>query len=107
MEQRLGQRLEAADPHLGRREGVHPGHEADALRRGVGFEHRLPNGIRRGEHRLHDDADRNVGRGVESRGDLAAMFGDRAERLFAIQMLAAGQQPNLELLQVNLAHGNR
>ena len=39
LQQRLGQHFEAADPHLGRGEGVAPGDHADDVRVGGGFGH--------------------------------------------------------------------
>ena len=55
VQQRLAQRVQPADPHLGRRERVHPGDDADAVRVGVRLQHDPPDRAGVGEHRLADD----------------------------------------------------
>ena len=58
VQQRLAERLEPADPHLRRREGVHPRDHADAAVVVAGVEAGPADGVGGGQDRLEDDADR-------------------------------------------------
>ncbi|CAB4917609.1 unannotated protein [freshwater metagenome] len=49
------ERVQACDPHLGRRESVHPGDDADAVLGGVGLAHAPQDRGRVEQHRLPDD----------------------------------------------------
>jgi hypothetical protein len=96
VQQRLAQRVQAGDPHLGRGERVHPGDHAQAGRVGVGLQHGLADGARVGEHRLADDLGAQAGVGEQAL-DLGGLGGHLVERLRAVEVLAAGQEPYLGL----------
>jgi hypothetical protein len=51
MQQRRLQRIQASDPHLRRRERVHPRDDTEAVQVSVGFQHHPVNGFRVGQHR--------------------------------------------------------
>ncbi len=102
MRDRFAELLEAVDPHLRRREGVAPGDEADASGGVVRGLAKFRHGVRRNHHRLENDFDRNRGRGVERLGDFLRMFGDGLERFRPVKMLAAGDEPDFVLLEVDV-----
>ena len=85
---------EAADPHFGGREGVHPKDQARALRRVVGVHAELPDFVGRFEHGLEDQRERQTPGGVERFHDFLGVFGDLPEDLRAVKVLAAGDEPN-------------
>src|SRR5699024_12474362 len=58
-----------------------------------------------GEHRLPDDLHGDVRGGFERLGAGAGLRGDLAERLRAVQALAAGQAPDLAGLE-GVVHGS-
>ena len=58
VEQRLVERAEPGDPHLGRAEGVHPGDDPDHRVTVVRRQHDPADLVRLGEHRLPHDLDR-------------------------------------------------
>ena len=101
MRHRFAQRLEAVDPHLGRRERMAPGDEADAVFGVVGLLAKRSDVIRRGHHRFEDDLDRNGGRGIERLGDFLRMFRDGLEGFGAVEMLTASDEPDFKLFQIN------
>ena len=71
---------QAGDPHLGRREGVHPGDDADAVSARVGFaQHRLmPSGVvTTGLTTMRTGIAADV---VEARGDRRGVLRDLRER---------------------------
>jgi hypothetical protein len=82
---------------LGGRERVHPRDHADALRVGVGLQHRPPDRRRLGEHRQADDLGGQAARGREHALDLRGLLGDLFEGLRPVQVLAAGEKPDLLL----------
>ena len=95
----LRQRLQPGDPHPGRREGVHPEDHPDAGLGGVGLEQGPGDLSDDGDHRPghHPDRDR---RGALERGrDHAGVRRDLAQGRLAVQLLAAGDEPDLELAQ--------
>ena len=94
MEQGFAQRLQAADPHLRGREGVHPGDHADAFVGRGGVEAGAPDGVGRGQHGPPDQADAE--RRAERLRDLARLVLDLAQRLLPVQRLAAGEEPDLD-----------
>ena len=95
VEERLAQGVEAVDPHLGRRERVHPADQADARVIGVGVEHHPADRVGRGQDGLPHDADREVRVSCQRLGHLARLIGDLLERLLAVEALASGEEPDL------------
>ena len=102
VDQRLAQVAEAGDPHLGRRERVHPGDDADAVGRAVGLAQDRGDAVRRRDDRLGDDRDRDLGRLVEARGDRPSVLADALQDRLAVQVLAARHEPRLELSQTGV-----
>ena len=98
MQQRLAERLEAADPSLRRGERVHPRNDADAPRIRRRVDARLADRLSAGQYRFPDDGHRDDTRPVEARRDLLRLRGDLTKRLLAVQLLAPGQEPQLGLL---------
>ena len=97
VEQRLVEGAEPGDPHLGRAEGVHPGDDADHGVTVVRRQHDPPDLVRLGEHRLPHDPDGN-GRGrLERARDLRGLPGNLLKRLRTVEVLASGQEPDLEV----------
>jgi len=94
--QRLAQRPQAADPHLGRRKRMHPGDQPDAVRGLVRFQADVGNRLRRGQDGLEDDLDRDLGRFRQRLGDDLGMLGNLFQRRLAVQMLAASDEPDFE-----------
>ena len=106
VQQRLAERLEPGDPHLRRGEGVHPGDHADARSSAVASRHSRLMAVGVGQHRLPRDADQDVRRGVERLRDHAGLAGDLAQRLLAVEVLAAGEEPDLRLGEVLMMRGS-
>jgi hypothetical protein len=104
VDQRLAQVRQAGDPHLGRRKRVHPRDDADAVGRAVGLAEDRGDPVGRGDDRLGDHRDRDLGRLVEARGDGPCMLADALEDRLAVQVLAARHEPRLELSQTGV-HG--
>ena len=100
VQQRLLQGIEPADPHLGRREGVHPRDHADDLVGAVGLEREALDRVALLEHRLPDDRDRDVAAGPEGRRDLLRLLRHLGEGLGAVEVLAAREEPDLARVQV-------
>ena len=97
MQERSLQSVQPGDPHLRGRERVHPGDHADARRCGVRLEHDRADPLGVHDDRLHDDPYRDRRRGVEGGRDLASpVRATVCERLRAIQVLAAGDEPDFE-----------
>ena len=96
VKQRLLQRVKAGNPHLGRREGVHPRNHADTALRRVCLQEELTDRLGSGDNWLEDNLDRNRFRGLERGRDRLGMVGDPAERIIAVKLLAAGDEPNFE-----------
>ena len=92
MEERLAEGLEPGDPHLGRRERVHPRDDADARIVALRVQARAPDAI----GALHDeravDADRDRRRGREAGHDRPGLLLDAREGLLAVQVLAAREE---------------
>ena len=107
MEQRLLQRAQPGDPHLRRREGVHPCDHADARVRRVRVERGAPDRARaRGDLPVHD-AHRNVRLRVEAGGDLSRMRLDLPKRRRPVHLLAPGHEPDLEVSERVRRHRSR
>jgi hypothetical protein len=101
MAERLLQRLESADPHLGRREGVHPSDQTDALGRGGRLKAKLADCFRRSENRLEHDADGNLAGTIQRFRNRLGVLGHLAQRFFAVEMLASRNEPDFVLLQID------
>jgi hypothetical protein len=104
MQQRLPQRTQPGDPHLGGRERVHPGDHTDAAVVRVRVEAGPADRVRRGQHRLLHDADRDGWRGGESGHDLGRLLLDHTQRVLAVEALAAGQEPHVERGRLHVVH---
>ena len=97
VQQRLAQRVEAGDPHLRRRERVHPGDHADAVgRRRWPSRHDPADRVGVGEHRLPDDPAPGSPSASSSASAICRDWSATwSRRLRAVQALAAGEEPDL------------
>ena len=59
--------------------------------------------VGRRQHRLEDDLDRHAGRLRQPVGDRLRVGGDLLQHFFAVQVLAAGDEPDFELFEVDHA----
>jgi hypothetical protein len=80
---------------------MHPGDQANAVFVSVSFQTQRANGFRICQDRLKDDVDRNVLCMGKPLDNLLGMFGDLLKRLRTIEMLASGNEPHIELFQVD------
>ena len=103
VQQRLGQGVQAGDPHLRGAERVHPRDDAEHVVAAVGLEHRAADGGGVLEDGLPDDVRRDRVGGVEQARDLLRLLGYLAQGLLAVEVLAAGEEPDLAV-GVRLAH---
>ena len=101
MQQRLTEKAEAADPHAGRRERVHPGDQADAILGAVGVQTQLIDGFAGGHHWLDYDFYRQGRSGGNASGDSCGMFVDSLEDFVAVEVLAACDEPNFQIRKIN------
>src|SRR5690606_12380395 len=101
-QERLLEGVEAGDPHLGGAERVHPRDDADHLVAGVDVEREPADRVGVLEHRLPHDLD---GQSAEAVGDGLGLRGDLAQRLLAVEGLAAGDEPDLEGVEVRGERG--
>ena len=92
VQQRLLQRVEATDPHLGGAEGVHPGDDPDDLVPRVHVEGEATDAVGILEHGFPHDADGELRKPGD---DGLGLLGDLTEGLFAVEVLAAGDEPDL------------
>ena len=95
VQKRLAVLAQARDPALGRGEGVHPGDDAGALRVGVGFVEGLADERVGDQRRLPDKLIGQRARGVELFDDDLRMLGHVGEALVAVEVLRAGEEPEL------------
>jgi hypothetical protein len=104
VQERLAQRVQATDPHLRRREGVHPDDDADAVvvRRGV--QHRAPDLVGGEDDGLPDQLDGGLQPVGELPDHLPRLLGDLIERLGPVQRLAAGHEPHGLARRLCLGH---
>ena len=86
--------VQAADPHLGRRERVHPENQPGAILVGVRLLAQFDDLIRGGEQRLVHDLERQFRRSVEPAGDIARVGGDLLQRPGAIEVLRSAHEPD-------------
>ena len=103
MTERLGEPGQAPDPHLGRAEGVHPRDETDAIGLSVRVAQRRGDLVGGRDHRLEHELDRQPGPGVEPGDDLPGVGRDLLQRLGAVKVLAAGDEPDFKVGKVD--HG--
>ena len=97
MDHGLAQVGQAANPHLGRREGVHPGDDPDTRFGRVGLGQHPGDLVRGRHHALGHDPDRDVGGFVKAHGDLPGIVLDRAQDVRTVQVLAARGKPYLHV----------
>ena len=95
VQHRLLQHRQPGDPHLGRRERVHPRDHADASVVGIGLEDQAADGVGAGEHRLPQHLDEVSADALERVRDAPGLVRDLVQRLRPVQALAAGQEPDL------------
>ena len=97
VQERLGQCLETEDPHLRRREGVHPRDDPHTAGIGVRGEHHVADRFGIQKDRLPRDCHRQLTGLLESGGDRGGLAGDLLEGLGAVEGLAAGQKPDFRV----------
>ena len=73
----------------------------DALGCGVGLLAKRRGFLRRLDHRLEYDRRRDGRRAVQRRGDFPGVDRDLLQRIRSVELLAAGDKPDFELLEVN------
>jgi hypothetical protein len=84
---------------------VHPGDDADARRGRIRLLQQRADLLGRRHHGLRHDADGHIGRLVEAARDVPRVLLDAREHGLAIEVLAARDEPRLELLQ-DRPHGS-
>ena len=94
VEERLLEATQAGDPHLGRRERVHPGDEPDACVARIRLLAQPPDLVREGQDGLDHHLDRDPGSSVERSRDRRGMLGDGRERLRTVEVLRSGDEPD-------------
>ena len=94
LQQRLGEHFEAADPHLGRREGVAPGDHADDVRAGGGFGHERLDTVGGLQGRLEHDLGRDFTGRIEEVDHLAGLLGHLAQCFLAVEVLRSDAEPD-------------
>jgi hypothetical protein len=108
VEEGLLQRVESADPHLRGAERVHPRDDADNLVLGVCLERQTANRVAVLEHGLPHHGHRHVTRCAKGGRDCLRLLGYLLEGLRTVEVLAAGEKPNLvggEVGNDGTAHG--
>ena len=103
VQKRLPQRGQTGDPVLRRRKCVHPGDHADAITVAVGSPAKRVNLLGCRQHRLKDDLQRDRRCRIQRRRDFPRMRADLLNRLRPVQMLTAGQEPNLIIAKRHLS----
>ena len=106
LQQRLGQHFEAADPHLGRGEGVAPGDHADDVRVGGSLDHELLDTVGGLQGGLEDDLGRNLAGVVQVVDHFSGVNGDLAQGFFAVQVLRTNAEPDFLALE-GIFHNHR
>ena len=87
---------ESADPHFCGGESMHPGNDAYAVRGIVGFDAGLVDLFGGFDGRAVNDPYGDVGVVVEGLGDGLRMSGHLSKCFFSVEVLAAGDEPDLE-----------
>jgi hypothetical protein len=100
VQERLLQRAKPAQPHLRRRESVHPCDHADAAFGRVCLKAPGADLLWSRNNRLVDDADRNRRGGIECARDLLRVRFDSRKNAGAVKPLAPCEQPRLVLLKL-------
>ena len=100
--QRLAEVVQAGDVVLGRGEGVRPGDDAGALRIHVGLVEGGLDHVGGQQVGLEDDLKGDLVGGVERRDDLGGVLGDVLEHLVTVEVLGAGAE--IELVLLDLEH---
>src|SRR5215472_18954710 len=101
MDQGLMQYPQSVNPHLGRRESMHPSDETHARLSAVCFKTKLINGFRRSKHGLKDNLHGDSGRFVQLVCDLARMYRYLIQRLLPVKMLAPCHQTSFKLGEID------
>ena len=99
VEERLLERAETGDPHLRGRERVHPGDQADALLGGVRLEEQSVDRLGARHRRRVHDAHRDRGSCGQPGRHLPRLLGDLPQHLLAVEVLASGDEPDLESVE--------
>ena len=99
VEQWLLERDEPRDPHLRGREGVHPGDHADAPVRAVRRQDLPADAVGVYQDGLMDDTNRDCVNVVERSCELCRIGRHLPEDRVPVQGLAAGEEPDLEIVQ--------
>ncbi|MDI2023447.1 hypothetical protein PJL18_03995 [Paenarthrobacter nicotinovorans] len=95
VQQRLAECVQALDPHLGRAEGVHPGGHTDHGVIRVCFQCGAADGIAVREDRLPDELHGDIAGSVQDVGNLLRLRGDLLKDVLTVEVLAAGEEPDL------------
>ena len=93
MEQRLAQVLQALDPHLGRREGMHPGDDADAFGVVVGSVHHVFDLTAAVGRALINDPDGDIAGGVQPLDHFLGMSVHGDHGVPSVEELRTGHPP--------------
>ena len=93
MQERFLQEFRAANPVLGRREGVHPGDDTSYFIMVVDILHELRDAISRGHNAFADDLIRQFAAGIEFVHNVLRVTFYIFELFFTIEMLAACNKP--------------
>ena len=83
---------------------MHPGDDPDACVGRVGGGQHPGDLVGRRHHALGHDPDRDVGGFLEALGDPARVLLDRSQDLRSVEVLAARDEPGLQLAQRLVAH---
>ena len=105
VEQWLLERDEPRDPHLRGREGVHPGDHADAPVRAIRRQDLPADAVGICQDGLMHDTNRECVNGVERSCKLCRIGRHLPEDRVPIQGLAAGEEPDLEIVQRSRGRG--
>src|SRR5450432_1682436 len=97
VQHRFVESLEACDPRLGWREGVHPQNDTDTMWRRRRGDALITYSRRRCEHRLVHDPHRNLGPAVKLTRYHCRLLEDLSKYGVAVQRLAAGKKPDLKI----------
>ena len=94
VQERLFQRIEAADPHFGRREGVHPEDQAGAILVRIRLHAELRDFVGRGQERLEHDFERQFRRVRQAARHSVSVGRHLLQRSRPVEMLRAANKPD-------------